>query len=346
MTDSVKTKLPYVRWFLLRFILLVYDILAVNVSFMLALLVRFYVANEFHKVAMSYIVAYTKYAPIYTVFCIAVFFWFKLYSGRWKYAGFNDLNRILFANIICFVGHMVGTLVLGRRMPLTFYTIGAVIQTVLITASRFSYRLLLAEKDRLFTPKPAAAVNAMIVGAGGTARVVLKQLEQSGSTVKPVCLLDCKQVGFGSTMNGYPVINGLENLRKTAEKYNVNLVILASAVMPDAVRRQVKEICAEAQLEVQDYSGFFSFGSAPTLKTLAPLCDGEVTVVSGDSRKTYPDCEQALMDTAGSYNVQSICAEHGGLIVTLSSHTAVLNDLSEAWVRDQEESTGEAVSFF
>ena len=55
--EKRNSKWIYVRWFAIRFILIVYDILAVNVASYLALLTRFYVAKEFHSAAAQYIEA-------------------------------------------------------------------------------------------------------------------------------------------------------------------------------------------------------------------------------------------------------------------------------------------------
>ena len=97
----INNKWMYFRWFVLRFMLIVYDVLALNVAHFIALVLRFYVAKEFHSSAAYYFSAYRQYALIYTVFCLAIFGFFKLYSSIWKYAGFNDLNRIFSASVIC-----------------------------------------------------------------------------------------------------------------------------------------------------------------------------------------------------------------------------------------------------
>lgn len=342
-----QSKWIYVRWFVIRFILVVYDILAVNASFYLALLTRFYVAKEFHSVAAQYIEAYTQYAPYYTGFCLIIFFCFKLYSGMWKYAGFNDLNRILGANLICFAAHVAGTILFVKRMPITFYCIGAVLQFCLIAASRFSYRLLLVEKDKVFSGSKDAAINAMVVGAGATGKVVLKILEQE-NTIRPVCALDYKGAGFGSLLDGVPVVNGLDNLKNAVKKYRVNFVIIASTAMPQETREKVKELCKEENLEVQDYSGFFhqGVGSNIALRSLAQYMEGPVELVLNGVHQKYADSEQALLNTAGRYVIKSISAKSDTLVVELTDYSVVQNDLNADWVKDQEKETGEAISFF
>ena len=46
-----------------------------------------------------YLTAFWQFAPFYTVLAIAVFAAFRLYGGMWRYAGINDMNRIILANL-------------------------------------------------------------------------------------------------------------------------------------------------------------------------------------------------------------------------------------------------------
>lgn len=340
-----KNKGIYVRWVLLRLALVLFDIFAVNASFYGAILTRFYVAEEFHYVAASYIRAFWQFAPYYTVFCLAVFAAFRLYSGIWRYAGLNDMNRIVFANLVTFVGQVAGSALFVRRMPITYYAIGGVLQFCLIAASRFSYRFLMVETKR-FAKGQKAAFRGMIVGAGETGRIVLKQMERENA-VSPACVLNYRKDFLGATLDGVPVVNGIENLRSAVQKYKVSLVIIADSLMSAADREKIKEICKEAGLEVQDFSGYFqNTGIALTLKTVAERCSGPMELVIDGRSQKFANGEQAMMSIAGKYTVQSICAKGGTLVVELSGSDVVLNDLTENWVKEQEKTTGEEISFF
>lgn len=65
-------KAMYIRWFLLRLALVVYDIVAVNFSYFIALIIRYYVNFEFNVWAERYIPAFLQFAPYYTVCCVVV----------------------------------------------------------------------------------------------------------------------------------------------------------------------------------------------------------------------------------------------------------------------------------
>lgn len=70
---------------------------------------RFYVNFQLRPVAVDrYLPAFIGFAPFYTVGALLIFMAWKLYGGLWRYAGINDMNRIILANLCTTVVQMVG----------------------------------------------------------------------------------------------------------------------------------------------------------------------------------------------------------------------------------------------
>lgn len=148
-------------------------------------------------------------------------------------------------------------------------------------------------------------------------------------------------------LDGIPVVNGLDNLSYALQKYQVNLVIIADSLMPQEVRTKIKETCKEADVETQDFSGYFNAAQqGVTLKNLAQCSVGAVELVIDGMHRKYDDGEQALMNTAGNYDVKAVSAKADTLVIELTGHTVVKNDLNAEWVKQQEKETGEEISFF
>ncbi len=336
------------RKWALRLALVLYDVAAVNLAYYLALVIRFYVNHEFHLAGSIFMPIFLKFAPWYTVCCILVFAAFRLYSGMWKYAGLNDMNRVLKASAVTCLIQILGTLLFLRRMPITYYAIGAAIQFVLICISRFSYRIFSAERSKLAREKNADAVNVMIIGAGETAKMLLRQLENdSESAAHPVCVVDCRGGEAGRLFDGLPVLGGLESIRDAAGKYKVRSAVIADALISQEERKAVRETCRELGIGVQDYSGFTH--GAPrgiSLKQLMACVNGPVEIVLDGSAQRFENGEQAANSLTGKYLVKSISPRQDCLSVEIVSDLAVLNNVNETWVKDYESETGEAISFF
>lgn len=342
-----KTKM-YIRWFFLRLALVVFDIFAVNFAYFGALVVRFYVASEFNMWAVHYIPAFLQFAPWYTVCCLVVFGLFKLYNSRWKYAGLNDLNRILIACLVTCVIQVVGSVAFVLRMPITYYFIGAVIQFVLITVSRFSYRFILMERERVRKRRNSTSINVMIVGVGETSHIVLKHLERDTDNVaQPVCMVDFRGEEFGSMLSGLPVVGGIDKIAASVKKYGVECVILADTTMPQNVRKEIRNICGSLNVEVQDFAGYFQDSrGAITLRNLMEYTKGEVELVINGKRQRFANGEQAVMSIVGKYVIKSISAQEGRLVIELQNDILVPNDVKEEWVQSYKQETGEDISFF
>lgn len=338
----------YVRWLFLRLAMVLFDIFAVNFSYFTALIVRFYVNFEINEWAVRYFPAFLKFAPWYTACCLLIFWAFKLYNNRWKYAGLNDLNRILLACFATCVVQVVGSVVFVLRMPITYYMIGAVIQFFMIAASRFSYRLFLMERSRVRSRRSAAAIPVMIVGVGETSHLVRRHLERdTENAARPVCLADFRGEEFGNLLEGLPVVSGVSKIADAIKKYGIECVILADSTMPSDVRKAIRDICAEQNVEVQDFAGYFQESrGAVTLRGLMEYAKGEVELVVNGKSQTFANGEQAVLSVTGKYVVKSVSAHDSRLVVELQKDILVPNDVKEEWVQTYEKETGEDISFF
>lgn len=338
----------YLSWTIKRLVLVLFDVVAVNLSYYLALVVRFYVNNEFRAIAQTdYLPAFWQFAPYYSFICVMVFAAFKLYNNRWTYAGLHDLNWLFAANVVTAAIHVAGTLLFVQRMPITYYVIGAMLQFVLTAVSRFAYRFAVMESTRL-SVRNRTSLNVMIVGTGETARILRGQIENDSANVAhPVCIFSYKDTQNGTMMNGLPIVTGLDKLPEQLRKYQIKCVMLADALMPADIRMQIREICQTSEVEVQNFSGFMTGeGSSLTAKKLLEYTSGPVDVVVNGLTASFENGEKALMNLNGNYHVQRICAKDGRLVVFLTVETVILNDVQKAWVREEEEKEGKEISFF
>lgn len=348
MSENGKKTNVYIRYFLIRFALAAFDILAVNAAYFCALLVRYYVAFEFNEWAVPYVNSLIKFAPFYTVSCLVVFWIFKLYNSRWKYASLNDMNRILAANLITCIIHVAGSVIFVMRMPLSYYVLGAVIQFVLIAGSRFSYRILNIERIHVRKLRNTTSINVMIVGAGESSRIVLKHLERdTDSAARPVCMIDLHGDEYGSLVAGIPVVCGADKMASSIRKYGVECVILADSIMPYDTRKEIKGICKDMGIEVQDFTGYFqnSRGTV-SLRNLLEYSKGAVELVINGKSHRFVNGEQALMSVTGKYMIHSVYAKEDYLVIELSKDILVPNDVHEEWIKSYEKETGEDISFF
>lgn len=309
------------------------DIIAVNAAYFLALIIRFYVNFEFRPTVKYYLTDWAHFTPFYTVIAIIIFALFKLYGGMWRYAGINDMNRIIGANLCTALIQVLGTVFFIRRMPITYYVIGVILQFLFISLIRFGYRILLVEKKKI-AAKKTPAVPSMVIGAGETARKAIHHLEDT--PFRAVVVVDEKS--SGKTLDGINVTSDFDSALT-----GVRAVFIADPNLSAEKRREIKEKCDAAGIELQDYTGYLSnLGGRIPVSSLMEFVKGPVTLVIDGQETSYPSGEEALNSLRDRYEIRSI----EGAKVELSKPNSAAYVGYEAWAQQHKEQTGEDVSFF
>ena len=233
--------------------IMVLDAIIFNISYLAALVARFYINNEIKPGIVSFISVFYHFAPWYTVISLVIFYVFHLYGGLWRYSGIRDMNRIIAANAATTVVQVTGTLLFFERMPRSYYIGGAAIQFILVSVLRFAYRLTVIEKRQVGKKSQMA----MIVGAGDMGRGMIHLLNE-GVTYRPAAILDIKNIYTGRMMDGIPVY-ALDQLQEVLERHSINCVFLADQDISARDRERIRFACEDKQIELRDYAGFFEY---------------------------------------------------------------------------------------
>ena len=253
------------HWHVIAFMLNIYDALAVTMSYLAALWIRFDL--QFSTITPVYLDAWKSFAPIYAVFCLLLFWKLRLYRTIWRYASFNELVRTIAASMICFVFHTVGITVLIRRMPISYYLMGPIIQFLLVIGIRFSYRFILLERSRRVRSKNVK--NVMLIGAGEAGQLILRDITKSKKTADQVkCIIDDNPNKWGRYIDGVPVIGGRDQILEAAERYEIDKIYVAIPSATAKQRRDILNICKETDCELKNLPGIYQ------------LVNGELTVSS------------------------------------------------------------------
>lgn len=238
--------------------LLLLDILAVNLSYFLALVFRAAVDDVILILDQAYdfplyFNIFLRFAPIYTVACIIVFYLFHLYGAVWKYAGINDLYRILGAWLVTTAVQVFGTIVFMRlmgyqiaRMPSTYYLVGSALQLLFMLANRFTSRFVSTEKKR----RQKKTGKAVIVGAGELGTLTMNAL-QSGRNFEVCAVVDTEKERVGLLLNGVPVF-GIETLEPLLDKNDINCVFLAEPDLSPSDRMKIASACRKRGIELRE----------------------------------------------------------------------------------------------
>ena len=128
--NKIKNSFPsFERFHMKDLLFMLYDILSVTVAYFFALWFRF--DCQFSEIPEEYLMPWIKFAPIYAVVSIIVFWLFRLYQSIWEYTSITEVKRIICASGVLAVLHTAIITLLFYRMPISYYVIGAAIQFLL-----------------------------------------------------------------------------------------------------------------------------------------------------------------------------------------------------------------------
>lgn len=239
-------------------LLVFYDVIAVNLSYFLGLWFRF--DCKFSLVESSgYLEPFAKFAPIYSVFCIVIFFLLRLYRSLWRYASFNEFSRILLASIITSVAHWIGITVIFKQMIFSYHLFGSIIQFVFLITVRFGYRFILLQRNSAIKNTSGAVFSkVMLIGAGSAGQMILQDVKRA-TTIKDVvcCIIDDDSSKWGRYLDGVPIVGGRDDILVNVEKYNIEKIYFAIPSCSAEVKSEILNICQNTKCEVKNLPGLY-----------------------------------------------------------------------------------------
>ena len=320
------------------FILLL-DIIAVNLAYLIALHTRFFVNGHFVGRQGIYLELFWRIAPFYTIAAIPVFFCFRLYGGLQQYAGLNDLNRIIKANVVTLILQIVISIVVLalrpleqniHRMPFSYYVIGAVLQFIYMALIRFSKKIFMVEKAKIDSKK-SNKVPALIIGSGDLGQKVRHHLDNN-TLYRPVAIAG-KDSGW--MMDGVPVVS-MDEIEEQIKEKEIQAVFIADKDLSKEQRDHIRQI-AEG-LEMDDFTGYMSnqVGFLP-LTNLLEVIDMPIVVEVDGNEQKFDSAEECLSTLPGEYDV-----------IKVQATKLVLKKREEdtSWMKVYQEQTGREVSYF
>lgn len=235
--------------------LLMYDIVTVNLSYLLALWIRF--DCHYRAIPMEYLDPWKDFIPIYTVFSLITFAFLRLYKSIWEYASFDELGRIILASIITSAFHTIAITLFFKRMPITYYAFGMAIQFIMMVAMRFSYRFVRLERGRASkeaSKEPRRRV--MLIGAGSAGRMILRDMNSTSvSNEKVVCIIDDDPGKKGKRIDGIEVVGGTDKIQQMAKEYAIDTICLAMPSVSAIRKKDILNICKETGCKLINLPG-------------------------------------------------------------------------------------------
>ena len=225
-------------------LLVIYDILAVLVSAYGALFIRFEFSIE--SISEYYLERANDYLPFQMITTVVIFIFLRLYQSLWRYASVRELFTLVIGCISSSALQIVGTLLLGIRMPKSYYILYLFIFLCFSVAGRFSYRFFLLIRQNAYLNNKSDAVETMLIGAGEAGVMLLRELRSSYHlNFRVVCAIDDDPKKKASRIHGIPILGGRDKIADAVQQYGIQEIIIAIPSLSAKSRKELALICKD-----------------------------------------------------------------------------------------------------
>ncbi|MBR6531159.1 MAG: polysaccharide biosynthesis protein [Clostridia bacterium] len=230
-------------------IMAIYDIVAINLSYIVAQFSIHVMYEEASLETWAAIFA-QRFIPVTIVFFMLLHA-FRVYASMWEYAGIRELVNVCSAISIGGLASVAIDIAMAKFgfamseinrgcLSIYVYVTGTVIAIALVGGMRLAYRLIRRYLWSRKLQKQKKIDRVMIVGAGDMGMIIISELGAGNySRGKPVVAVDDNPAKIGKRLRGVPVKGSCSDIPELAERYKVDTIILC---LPSAAAERQTEI--------------------------------------------------------------------------------------------------------
>lgn len=183
---------------------------------------------------------------VFVVYIICLFA-LGIYRSLWKYLGVLEMIRLAIANLIATLVIMLVSYTYNQSLKwLSVELVAGCFSVLLMFCLRACYRLFV----RMTSKHGTDYKTAVIIGAGDTGNILLKEINQNSK-------LRYRVVGFVDDykkkyiIEGLPILGACKDLSAIKEKHHVDVALIAMRNVTKKQLRRIVDDCQKAELPCQ-----------------------------------------------------------------------------------------------
>lgn len=253
--------------------LIFFDVLILNLAYFLALYFRF--DTNFSRIPYDYLSAFTTYTQINTLVTIIIYTRYKMYNMILEYASYTELIDITWACILSLVSHIAFMTIFVKKMPLSYYLFGFMIQYVLTVASRFAKKMLIQWNYKDDNGKKNYK-KALIIGAGSAGQTLKRDINNSNcggkTNIQVVGFIDDDPKKINQYIDGVKVLGDRYAIKDIVSREMIDTILVAIPSVEEDEKRKILKLCNQLSCEVKVLPGIYQIVSGKiTMSTLKDI---------------------------------------------------------------------------
>ena len=236
-------------------ILALVDIATMIMNSYLALILRH--EGHYSWIDDKYINSIQSYMIINIVTTLIIFIILNLYNNVWSFIGVHEELMIVAACTLSTAFQGLGMEVFMLEVPRSYYVFYLFLMVTTTTITRFSYRMLATVKHGLKRNR-GKIVNTLVIGAGEAGSVIVQEIKSSKYLNRNVVgIIDDNPSKKGKYLHGIKILGNRNDVKRLAEKYDVQEIILAIPSASAKDTRDILKICNETECKLKVLPGMY-----------------------------------------------------------------------------------------
>lgn len=199
---------------------------------------------------------------------LAVFAWFGMFAGMWRYTGARDLAALAKSATLSTLIFAV-FLVLGgyRSYPRSILVIDFMLTMLLVGGLRFGVRSLWQLAATVSQKREGTARRVLIVGAGNAGEALVREMQKAhGGRYEVVGFADDDPTKRGVRIHGVPVLGAIDEVSAIIERHKPDEVVVAIPSASGRAMRRIVDLVKTGTVAIR------------TMPGIDQLIDGRVTI--------------------------------------------------------------------
>lgn len=236
-------------------ILALVDIATMIMNTYLALILRH--EGHYSWIDDKYINSIQSYMIINIVTTLIIFIILNLYNNVWSFIGVHEELMIVAACTLSTAFQGLGMEMFMLEVPRSYYVFYLFLMVTTTTITRFSYRILATVKHGLKRNR-GKIVNTLVIGAGEAGSVIVQEIKSSKYLNRNVVgIIDDNPSKKGKYLHGIKILGNRNDVKRLAEKYDVQEIILAIPSASAKDTRDILKICNETECKLKVLPGMY-----------------------------------------------------------------------------------------
>ena len=230
----------------------VIDAFLIALSYFVALAIRF----EF-KIPSNYFSNFLLALPWLVLLFLLINYLMRIYSGRWKYASFDELVSLASACIVSTAIALTTVMLFPKirlvAVPISVAVIGGVLSLFTMAFVRLQFRLLSERGLRLREP---GRKRVLLIGAGEAGEMVARDMMRHPKyDYNPVGFIDDDPAKRNMVVQGIPVLGGREQIPRISKDHQIDQIFITVPSVTGEKIREILPYCEETGAEIKILPG-------------------------------------------------------------------------------------------